>query len=65
MKYKKLSNAQRFGLNQIRNRRFTLWWWWWSPIINCANVYVDFQVQLELTSIFMHGKIPTLKIALI
>jgi len=62
MKYKKLSNAQRSGLNQIPNRRFTLWW---SPTINRANVYVGFQVQLDLTGIFMHGKIPTLKISLI
>merc|ERR1719382_1192412 len=62
MKYKKLTNAQRSGLNQIPNRRFTLWW---SPTINMANVYVGFQVQLDLTGIFMHGKIPTLKISLI
>ncbi|CAN0408991.1 unnamed protein product, partial [Scytosiphon promiscuus] len=40
MKYKKLTNAQRAGLNQIPNRRFTLWW---SPTINRANVYVGFQ----------------------
>lgn len=25
-RYKKLTNAQRSGLNQIPNRRFTLWW---------------------------------------
>ena len=62
MKYKKLTNAQRTGLNQIPNRRFTLWW---SPTINRANVYIGFQVQLDLTGIFMHGKIPTLKISLI
>ena len=54
MKYKKLTNAQRSGLNQIPNRRFTLWW---SPTINRANVYVGFQVQLDLTGIFMHGKV--------
>merc|ERR1712091_540733 len=30
-----------------------------------ANVYVGFQVQLDLTGIFMHGKIPTLKISLV
>ncbi|KAF5614271.1 pre-mRNA-splicing factor spp42 [Fusarium subglutinans] len=47
---------------QIPNRRFTLWW---SPTINRANVYVGFQVQLDLTGIFLHGKIPTLKISLI
>ena len=62
MKYKKLTNAQRSGLTQIPNRRFTLWW---SPTINRANVYVGFQVQLDLTGIFMHGKIPTLKISYI
>ena len=62
LRYKKLTNAQRSGLNQIPNRRFTLWW---SPTINRANVYVGFQVQLDLTGIFMHGKIPTLKISLI
>ena len=38
MKYKKLTNAQRSGLNQIPNRRFTLWW---SPTINRANVSED------------------------
>ncbi|EMD31667.1 hypothetical protein CERSUDRAFT_69165 [Gelatoporia subvermispora B] len=59
MRYKKLTNAQRSGLNRIPNRRFTLWW---SPTINRANVYVGFQVQLDLIGIFMHGKIPTLKI---
>ena len=62
MKFKQLTNAQRTGLTQIPNRRFTLWW---SPTINRANVYVGFQVQLDLTGIFMHGKIPTLKISLI
>ncbi|CAF3426926.1 unnamed protein product [Rotaria socialis] len=55
MRWKKLTNAQRSGLNQIPNRRFTLWW---SPTINRANIYVGFQVQLHLTGIFMHGKIP-------
>jgi pre-mRNA-processing factor 8 len=54
MKFKKLTNAQRSGLNQIPNRRFTLWW---SPTINRANVYVGFQVQLDLTGIFMHGEL--------
>ncbi|ELP90364.1 pre-mRNA-processing-splicing factor, putative [Entamoeba invadens IP1] len=62
MKYKKLTNAQRSGLNQIPNRRFTLWW---SPTINRGSVYVGFETQLDLTGIFMQGKIPTLKISLI
>ncbi len=59
---RRLTNAQVSGLSQIPNRRFTLWW---SPTINRANVYIGFQVQLDLTGIFMHGKIPTLKISLI
>lgn len=62
LKMRKLTNAQRTGLSQIPNRRFTLWW---SPTINRANVYVGFQVQLDLTGIFLHGKIPTLKISLV
>ena len=59
---KKLTSGQICGLNQIPNRRFTLWW---SPTINQANVYVGFQVQLDLDGIFMDDKIPTLKISLI
>ena len=62
MKFKKLTSAQRSGLNQIPNRRFALWW---SPTINRANVYIGFQVQLDLTGIFMHGKMPVLKISYI
>jgi pre-mRNA-processing factor 8 len=61
-KFKKLTTAQRSGLNQIPNRRFTLWW---SPTINRGSIYIGFQVQLDLTGIFMHGKIPTLKISFI
>ena len=62
MRYKKLTNAQRSGLNQIPNRRFTLWW---SPTINRANVYVGFQVQLDLTGIFMYVLSPgTVEISL-
>jgi pre-mRNA-processing factor 8 len=57
-----MTNAQRIGLSQVPNRRFTLWW---SPTINQANVYIGFQVQLDLTGIFLHGKIPTLKVSLI
>ncbi|CAO1613068.1 unnamed protein product [Sympodiomycopsis kandeliae] len=62
MKFKKLTNAQRSGLSQVSNRRFALWF---SPTLNRANVYVGFQVQLDLTGIFMHGKLPTLKISYI
>lgn len=62
MRAKRLTNAQRSGLNQIPNRRFTLWW---SPTLNRANIYVGFQVQLDLTGIFMHGKLPVLKISYI
>ena len=36
-----------------------------SSVFHFLQVYVGFQVQLDLTGIFMHGKIPTLKISLI
>ncbi|KAG0001257.1 Pre-mRNA-processing-splicing factor 8 [Modicella reniformis] len=49
MEYKKLTNANRFGLNQNFNRRFTLWW---TPTINCVNIDVGFQVQLDRTGLF-------------
>eukprot|EP00835_Amoeboradix_gromovi_P001880 NODE_96_length_21330_cov_0.419858.p1 type:complete len:2207 gc:universal NODE_96_length_21330_cov_0.419858:801-7421(+) len=62
MKGKKLTNAQRSGLNQIPNRRFTLWW---SPTINRSQVYIGYLVQLDLTGIHMTGKIPNLKISYI
>lgn len=61
-KYKRLTNAQRMGMNQIPNRRFILWW---SPTINRGNVYVGYQVQLEQTGILMHGKLPTLKVSFV
>ena len=53
MKYKKLTNAQRSGLNQIPNRRFTLWW---SPTINRANVSSMFICLIVLFSIFNIAK---------
>ncbi|KAJ1819031.1 Pre-mRNA-processing-splicing factor 8, partial [Coemansia sp. RSA 2675] len=34
-----------------------------NTIVHNSNVYVGFQVQLDLTGIFMHGKLPTLKIS--
>ena len=38
----------------------------YSPSLSLSlQVYVGFQAQLDLTGIFMHGKIPTLKISLI
>jgi hypothetical protein len=54
MKYKKLTNAQRSGLVQIPNRRFTLWW---SPTINRSSVYVGFQVRAPHMHC-MHVKLP-------
>ena len=37
-----------------------------SPFLSLSlQVYFGFQVQLDLTGIFMHGKVPTLKISLI
>ena len=43
----------------------TTWLLQMSIIYVVFQVYVGFQVQLDLTGIFMHGKIPTLKISLI
>jgi hypothetical protein len=54
MRYEKFTNTRGSGLNQIPNSRFMLLW---SPTINHANVYVNFQVQFDLTGSFMHGKI--------
>lgn len=62
IKHSHMTKAQKSGLNQIPNRRFTLWW---SPTINTTDVYVGYQVQLESTGIFMHGKLPTLKVSFI
>lgn len=57
---KQMTNAQRSGLSQIPNRRFILWW---SPTINRARVYVGYRTQLDLTGVFMHGKLSTVKIS--
>ncbi|KAJ2844326.1 hypothetical protein IWW36_005231, partial [Coemansia brasiliensis] len=34
-----------------------------NAVVHNSDVYVGFQVQLDLTGIFMHGKLPTLKIS--
>lgn len=57
---KQMTNAQKSGLSQIPNRRFILWW---SPTINRAKVYVGYRTQLDLTGVFMHGKLSTVKIS--
>ncbi|EPQ26542.1 uncharacterized protein PFL1_05864 [Pseudozyma flocculosa PF-1] len=62
MQQKRLTNAQRSGLSQIPNRRFTLWW---SPTLNRSSVYIGFQVQLDLCGVLMSGKMPSLKISYI
>ena len=52
MKFKKLTNAQRSGLNQIPNRRFTLWW---SPTINrfsqCCSFAIHIASRLDVVGI--------------
>jgi pre-mRNA-processing factor 8 len=60
LKLTRLTKAQNQGLSQVPNRRFALWW---SPTINRADVYIGYMVQLDLTGIFMHGKLPVLKTA--
>ena len=62
MKYKKLTNTQRSKLYQIPNRIFTLLL---SQTINKGSIYVYFQTQLDLTSIFIQDKIPILNISFI
>ena len=62
MKFKKLTNAQRSGLTQVPNRRFALWW---SPTINRANIFVGYQVQMDLTGVFLYAKLPLIKISLV
>lgn len=57
---KQMTKAQKSGLSQIPNRRFVLWW---SPTINRAKVYVGYRTQLDLTGVFMHGKLSTVKIS--
>ncbi|TBU16093.1 subunit of U5 snRNP spliceosome [Ordospora colligata] len=59
---RRMTKAQKLGLNQVPNKRFMLWW---SPTINRGDVYVGYQVQLEQTGIFMHGKLPTLKMSFV
>ncbi|KAJ2612860.1 hypothetical protein H4S08_002516 [Coemansia sp. RSA 1365] len=34
-----------------------------GAVLHNSDVYIGFQVQLDLTGIFMHGKLPTLKIS--
>ncbi|CAA0831443.1 Pre-mRNA-processing-splicing factor [Striga hermonthica] len=50
IKYKQLTNAQRSGLDQIPNRRFTLWW---LPTINRANIFRDHLWQKIHKSVVM------------
>ena len=60
MQARKITNAQRGGLSKIPNQRFTLWW---SPTLNRSSVYVGFLTQLDLTGVFLHAKLPLLKMS--
>lgn len=55
-----LTRARRQGLSQIPNRRFALWW---SPTINRSSVYIGYRTQIDLTGVYMCGKLSTLKTA--
>ncbi|KAE8301281.1 putative Splicing factor-like protein [Giardia duodenalis] len=55
-----LTRARRQGLSQIPNRRFALWW---SPTINRSSVYIGYRSQIDLTGVYMCGKLATLKTA--
>lgn len=52
------TRAQIHGQSQLPNRRFALWW---SPTLNRSSIYVGFEAQIDLTGIFMCGRIATLK----
>ncbi|TNJ26923.1 putative Splicing factor-like protein [Giardia muris] len=52
------TRAQIHGQSQLPNRRFALWW---SPTLNRSSVYVGFEAQIDLTGIFMCGRLATLK----
>ena len=64
---KKLDAVTWPGLKEDFNYKATtlLYLFIYLFIYFAFQVYVGFQVQLDLTGIFMHGKIPTLKISLI
>ena len=57
---KQMTKAQKSGLSQVPNRRFIFWW---SPTINRARVYVGYRTQLDLTGVFMYGKLSTVKVS--
>lgn len=57
-----ITKAMRGGLTTIPNRRFALWW---SPTINRSDVYAGAERQLDLTGVFMNGKLETIKKSLI
>ena len=61
MQARKITNAQRGGLSKIPNQRFTLWW---SPTLNRSSVYVGFLTQIDMTGVFLHAKLPLLKMSL-
>ena len=62
---KKLDAVTWPGLKEDFNYKVTTLLYLFFFFFFAFQVYVGFQVQLDLTGIFMHGKIPTLKISLI
>lgn len=56
----KPNTCKETGLSQIPNRRFALWW---SPTINRSSVYIGYRSQIDLTGVYMCGKLATLKTA--
>lgn len=57
-----LAKQQRAGLTKVPNQRFALWW---SPTINRSDVQAGLESQIELTGVFMFGKLETIKKSLI
>lgn len=58
-----LAKQQRAGLlTKVPNQRFALWW---SPTINRSDIQAGFESRIEMTGVFMCGKLETIKKSLI
>lgn len=57
-----LAKQQRAGLTKVPNQRFALWW---SPTINRSDIQAGFESKIDMTGVFMCGKLETIKKSLI
>jgi pre-mRNA-processing factor 8 len=61
VKHRNMTKAMRGNLTAVPNRRFALWW---SPTINRSNVYTGFKTPIDLTGVFMTGKLVMIQTAI-